>query len=253
MKHFFKIVLAAAALLAGALQTAYPQDGRSRRGYLMAIRVDEKGDTTFLDNIDPVWIFPRGRKMKKGDWRKEYKLVYNFNKVYPYALVGRKMMAQVDSTIAADVSKKSERKKYIDQVEKELFRLFEKDIRKMTISQGMVLLRLVDRECGMNGYEIIKTYENGFAAGFWQMVARIFSHDLKTRYDPKGKDARIEELVRIWDSGEWNSFYFSIFFENPQKTVIQRENLESTVEKKNVSKSGRQKTDKANRQSRTAK
>lgn len=253
MKRFLKILVAAAVLLAGAFPPASAQTPAPRRGYLMAISISEKGDTTFLDSIDPVWIFPRGRKMKKGDWRKEYKLVYNFNRVYPYALVGRKMMAQVDSTIAADVSRKSERKKYIDQVEKELFRLFEKDIRRMTISQGMVLLRLVDRECGMNGYEIIKTYENGFAAGFWQMVARIFSHDLKTRYDPTGKDAKIEELVKIWDSGEWTSFYFSIFFENPPKTVIQRENLESVVEKKSESKSARQRTDKENPQSRKAK
>jgi hypothetical protein len=148
--------------------------------------------------------------------------------------VGRKMMAQVDSTIAADVTKRSERNRYINDVEKELFRLFEKDIRNMTISQGLVLMRLVDRECGMSAFSIIKTYENGFAANFWQLVARIFSQNLKTRYDPsKGEDARIEELCKIWDSGQWDSFYFSIFMEPPRKTVIQRETLDSEVQRKN--------------------
>jgi len=189
----------------------------------------ENGDTTFIDTIDPVWCFPKGKKMKNGDWRKFYKTVYNFNKVYPYALVGRKMMRQVDSIIAADVSKKSERKRYVNSVEKELFRLFEKDIRSMTISQGVVLLRLVDRECGLSGYEIIKTYENGFAAGFWQLVAKMFSQDLKTKYDPKGKDAKLEELVKIWDSGKWDAFYYSVFMEKPKKTVIKTETLQSTV------------------------
>lgn len=189
------------------------------------------GDTVFVDTIDPVWCFPKGKKISNAGWHKYYKTVYNFNKIYPYALVGRKMMAQVDQVLANDVEKQSQRNRYINDVERELLRMFEKDIRNMTISQGVLLLRLVDRECGMSGYEIIKTYENGFAAGFWQLVARLFSQDLKSRYDPNGKDKKIEELVRIWESGQWNSFYFSIFLEMPKKTVIKTEVLQSAVRK----------------------
>ena len=202
------------------------------RGVPMYFEIIE-GDTVFFDVLDPVWVFPKGRKARRGnDWHKKYKLVYNFNKVYPYALVGRKMMAQVDSTIAADVTRKSEKNRYVNDVEKELLRLFEQDIRHMTISQGMVLLRLVDRECGMCGYDIIKTYENGLAAAFWQLVAKIFSHNLKTRYDPDGKDSDIEKLVAVWDSGQWDSFYYSIFMEPPPKTIIKTETLSSEVKKK---------------------
>lgn len=207
------------------------QTFRKVTGTPMLYEVLPNGDTTFVDSIDPVWCFPRGRKMKDGDWRKEYKLIYNFNKVYPYALVGRKMMAQVDSTISADVTKKSERTRYVNDVERELFRIFEKDIRSMTISQGLVLMRLIDRECGMNAYTIIKTYESGFAAGFWQLVAKLFSQDLKTKYDPQGKDAKLEQLVKKWDSGEWNAFYYSIFMEWPQRVEIKTETLNSEVRK----------------------
>ena len=207
------------------------QTKRPKSGQLMYYQITEQGDTMLLESLDPVWVFPKGRRMKDNDWRKYYKLVYNFNKVYPYALVGRKMMAQVDSTLAADVTKRSQRNKYINDVEKELFRIFEKDIRSMTVSQGLVLLRLVDRECGLSAFEIIKNYENGFAANFWQLVARIFSHNLKTRYNPKagGDDAKIEELCKIWDSGEWVHFYYSIFMEYPPRVVIQRETLQSEV------------------------
>ena len=213
---------------------AVRQARRPVRGTPMYFELDAQGDTVFMETLDPVWIFPRGRRMRDGDWRRYYKLVYNFNKVYPYALVGRKMMAQVDSTIAADVSKRSERNRYINDVEKELFRIFEKDIRNTTINQGLVLMRLVDRECGMSAFEIIKTYENGFAANFWQLVARVFSQNLKTRYDPsKGEDAKIEELCKIWDSGQWDAFYYSIFLDRPPRTVIQRETLDSEVRKKN--------------------
>ena len=229
------MLLCATCTLAGAQQARIMKEARAVRkvtGTPMLFQVLPDGDTTFLDTIDPVWCFPKGRRMKQGDWRQYYKTVYNFNKVYPYALVGRKMMAQVDSTMAADVSKRSQRTRYINDVEKELLRLFEKDIRNMTISQGLVLMRLVDRECGMTAYNIVKTYESGFAANFWQLVAKIFSQDLKTKYDPKGKDSKIEELVQIWDSGQWDQFYFSVFWEPPRKTVIKTDELSSEVKKK---------------------
>lgn len=217
-----------------ALLCATPSWGQAKRkvtGVPMLYRVEENGDTVFIDQLDPVWIFPKGRRMKDGDWRKYYKQVFYFNRVYPYALAGRKMMAQVDSTIAADASKRSQRTRYVNDVEKELFKLFEKDIRNMTINEGVVLLRLVDRECGLSGYEIIKTYESGFAAGFWQLVARLFSQDLKSKYDPNGRDAKLEELVKIWDSGQWNAFYYSIFMEYPRKVEIKTDRLNSEVRK----------------------
>ena len=216
-----------------ALRDARAESRRVVRGTPMYFELDEHGDTVFMETLDPVWIFPKGRRMKDGDWRQYYKLVYNFNKVYPYALVGRKMMAQVDSTIAADVSKRAERTRYINDVERELFRLFEQDIRHMTINQGLVLMRLVDRECGMSAFNIIKEYENGLAANFWQLVARLFSQNLKTRYDPRsGEDAKSEELCKIWDSGQWTPFYYSIFYEAPPRVVIKQDSLESEVRKK---------------------
>ena len=245
MKKLAVILAAALLSLLAVPQTAQAQaldngvrervrniDFRKVSGFPMYYEVHD-GDTTFFDTLDPIWVFPRGRGFKKGkDWRKEYRLVYNFNKIYPYALVGRKMMAQVDSTIAADARKKSLRNQYISQVEKELLNLFSKDIKNMTTSQGVLLLRLVDRECGMSAYSIIKEYENSFAANFWQVVAKLFSQDLKSRYDPKGRDANIEELVTIWDSGNWDQFYYSVFWEAPKKTVIQAERLQSEVKQK---------------------
>ncbi|MCR5548598.1 MAG: DUF4294 domain-containing protein [Bacteroidales bacterium] len=221
-----KLLILSIALFTGI---ALPAQISTPKGVPMFFIVED-GDTTYVDVLEPVWCLAKGRGgMKKGDWRNYYKLVYNFNKVYPYALVGRKMMAQVDSTIAADVTKRSQRTAYINDVEKELLRIFEKDIRNMTITQGLVLMKLVDRECGMTPYNIIKTYESGFAAGFWQLVAKVFSHDLKTSYDPKGKDQKLEELVQIWDSGMWDQFYYSIFMEKPRKTVIKTDELSSQV------------------------
>ena len=227
-----RIVIIISAALALACPSLKAQNTPTPMGFPMFYEVLAPGDTTFVDELDPAWCIGRGKKMGRNDWRKYYKMVYNFNKVYPYALVGRKMMAQVDEALEKDVTKRSQRNAYVHDVEKELFRLFEKDLKSMTVNQGMVLMRLVDRECGMSPYEIIKTYKSGFAANFWQLVAKLFSNDLKVRYDPKGKDARLEELVGIWDSGEWENFYFSIFFDYPKKTVIKQDHPDSVVKKK---------------------
>ena len=119
-------------------------------------------DTTvfeeYFDVLPAAKVSAKGKKKIKKygrEWREKYRLVYNFNKVYPYALVGRKLMAQVDSTIEADALDRRNRDRYIKNVEKELFSLFEQDIRNTTISQGFLLTRLVDRECGMTVYDII--------------------------------------------------------------------------------------------------
>lgn len=199
------------------------QDQFQDLGTPMAYEVLANGDTVYVDYLDEITITADRKKKKKktaAQWRKYYRLVYNFNKVYPYALVGREMMAQVDSTLEHDNMRTLERERYINNVELELFRIFEKDLRSMTITQGYVLMRLVDRECGMSPHELIKTYEGKFAADFWQVIAKLFDNDLKQRYDPYGKDSQIEELVQIWDFEDWDEFYFTIFAEYPPKTDV---------------------------------
>ncbi len=219
MKRLLTII--AAALLGAGAASAQNYDKFGMQ-YVVV-----QGDTIFVDTLPPARVSARWKKKKGTEWRRYYKLVYNFNKVYPYALVGRGMMAQVDSTIAANGFSKAQRNSYVNQVERELLRIFEQDIRDMTISQGYVLIRLVDRECGMSPYEIIETYEGTFSAKFWQLVAKLFSHDLRTKYNPKGSDndSRIEELVGIWDGGNWDNFYYSVFYDYPEKTVITTDRL----------------------------
>lgn len=192
----------------------------------------------FFEELEPSVVTARRirkyppRPKGNTEWRKHYKLVYNFNAVYAYALVGSDMMAQVDSTIAAGGLKKSLRNKYIKDVERELFRIFEKDIWNMTISQGFLLTRLVDRECGMSAYDIIATYEGTFAAGFWSAVGKMFSQDLKSRYDPKEKDRITEKLVHAWNNGTFDDIYYEIFWEDPVHPYIPTRRLSSSPRQK---------------------
>ena len=213
------IAFLAAGLLATTLCAAQDESVHqvirtNGAGYL-GYRV-EKGDTVYYDSIDPTWIFPRGYKGKKGDLKKYYRLVYNFNKVYPYALLARDMTMQVDNHIAANELRRRKKEKYINQMQKELFAAYEKPLKNMSISQGRLLIKLIDREIGRSSYKIIKDYKSGITAGFWQGVAKIFGNDLKSRYDADGDDKVTEYLVEKWQRGEFDALYYSIFWEMPK-------------------------------------
>ena len=185
----------------------------------------EGKDTIYIDNINPSKVYSRLPRQKGKDWRKYYKLVHNFSKAYPYALVARKLVEEADSTIAADKLKRVKREQYVSKVQKELFDVFESQMRKMTVSQGALLMKLIDREVGKSSYDIIKDYKNGMAAGFWQGIAKIFGTDLKKPYDPEGEDALTEELVKIWEAGDFQAFYFAIFWQDPPVLPIPKKYL----------------------------
>ena len=195
-------------------KTALPQEKE-----IMHYIVEGK-DTIYIDEIRASKVYARIPKQKGKDWRKYYRLVHNFSKAYPYALVARKLVAEADSTIAADKLKRLKKEKYVNAVQKELFEVFEGQMRKMTVSQGALLMKLIDREVGKSSYNIIKDYKNGMAAGFWQGIAKMFGTDLKKPYDPEGEDKQVEELVQIWEAGDYPAFYWSLFWKDMPEVVI---------------------------------
>lgn len=175
----------------------------------------EGKDTIYIDEIQASKVYSRLPRQKGKEWRKYYRLVHNFSKAYPYALVARKLVHEADSTIAADNLKWAKRDRYVNSIQKELFDVFESQMRKMTVSQGALMMKLIDREVGKSSFHIIKDYKNGVAAGFWQGIAKIFGTDMKKPYDPEGEDRLTEELVKIWEAGDFQAFYFSIFWKDP--------------------------------------
>lgn len=183
----------------------------------------EGKDTIFIDEIRASKVYSRLPKQKGKDWRKYYKLVHNFSKTYPYALVAKKIVARADSTIAADKLKRVKRDKYIDSVQKELFDVFEKPLRGLTVSQGALLMKLIDREIGKSSFDIIKDYKNGIAARFWNGVAKMFGSDLRKPYDPEGEDLMVEDLVKMWEDGDFPAFYMSLFWKDPPIVEIPSE------------------------------
>ena len=180
----------------------------------------EDGDTIYYDTIAASKIYSRIPKQKGREWKDYYRLVHNFSKAYPYALVARKLVTEADSTIAADRLKGAKREKYVSQVQKEIFDVFEGQMRQLTVSQGALIMKLVDREVGKSSYDIIKGYKSGITAGFWQGIAKIFGSDLKKPYDPKGEDILTEELVKMWENGDFDALYWSLFWKDPPEMPI---------------------------------
>lgn len=203
------------SLTAAPAGTSDTQDGRAMMRYIV-----EGKDTIFIDEIKASKVYSRIPRQKGKEWRKYYRLVHNFSKSYPYALVAKKLVVEADSTIAADRLKGAKREKYINKVQKELFDVFEGQMRKLTVSQGALIMKLVDREVGKSSYNIIKGYKSGITAGFWQSIAKIFGSDLKKPYDPEGEDKQVEELVKIWEEGDFPALYWSLFWKDPPEVPI---------------------------------
>lgn len=215
MKRSFKYIIILSLILLGTgTMTAQKKDG------IFLPYIIEGKDTILIDELPASKVYPKIPKQKGKEWRKYYRLVHNFSKVYPYALVARSLVEEADSTIETDRLRRAKKDRYVNKVQKELFSVFEKPLRSLTVSQGALLMKLIDREVGKSSYYIIKDYKNGMAAGFWQGIAKMFGSDLKKPYDPEGEDRNVEELVKIWEAGDFPALYFSLFWEDPKIPVI---------------------------------
>lgn len=212
---YFTFIITLILLFAGAgAENASSQTRKDKDINVMKFYKTGK-DTVYCDSIPAVRVYAKMPKMKGSYWRKYYRDVHNFGKTYPYALMAKEILLEADSTIFTDNLSRIKKEKYLRSVEKELFKRFEKPLRNLTISQGRMLMKLIDREVGITSFNIIKDYRGGITAGFWQGVARLFGSDLKKPYDKDGEDARLEELVHIWEAGEYEQLYYSLFWVYP--------------------------------------
>lgn len=169
-----------------------------------------KGDTIFVDELPPAVIHPK-QTMSRRNWVKYYKRVHNFSKAYPYAILIARVINQTDSLFAADHYTKRQQDKYLNKMKDDLINEFDPLFRKLTLKQGLMMIRLIDRECGQTPYYILKRYLGGTTAGFWQGVAKVFKGNLKQPYDKYGEDKDLEELVGYWERGQFDSLYEMIF------------------------------------------
>lgn len=160
----------------------------------------EGDDTIPVVNLPIVDIVESGADYQKN-LKEYYRLRYNVIKVYPYARLAAVKVREMNARMEKMDSER-EKRRYRKAVEDQIRKDFEEQIKKLSINQGNVLIKLIDRETGQSSYSLIKELKGSFNAFFAQSLARLFGHDLKDRYDPTGADKTIENIVRQIETGQ---------------------------------------------------
>lgn len=158
------------------------------------------GDTLRFINLKEVVIFPPKTFNNRFQERQYWRLVYNLKKVLPYSKIVAATVNQIEFKLGTLKTDK-ERRKFIKAMEDSLWKTYEGDMRQMTITQGMLLFKLVDRETSNSTYYWIDSFRGSVNAFFWQGIARLFGTNLKSEYDPKGEDQLIEQIVIYIEKG----------------------------------------------------
>jgi len=194
------LIMAAASDAAAQSDTGSVKTDSLPGRFFVIQKVDRNGLILPEVEIKEVTVYARPTREMKAAKRKFDRLEYNIRKVYPYAMVVRFKLEEVNQQLE-NIKGEKERKNFLKKVEKDVFGEYEDDIRNMTISQGRILIKLIDRETQNTSYSLIREYRGGFTAAFWQGIARLFGTNLKDEYDPYGEDAQIEMIIKEIESG----------------------------------------------------
>jgi len=188
------IVFIFAFIVAGSVGFAQEQKGMKLPGTKI------NGDTILYREIPPVFVYPRtGHKSKRFE-RRYWRLVQKVKKVYPYAKKANELLHEYSAKYEATQDKKL-RRQYVREAEKRLFQQYGPQLKKLSVSEGRILIKLIDRETGTTSYQLIQDLKGNLSAFFWQGVARVFGNNLKAEYDPVTEDRLIEEIIFYIDAG----------------------------------------------------
>ncbi|MFN7013166.1 MAG: DUF4294 domain-containing protein [Bacteroidia bacterium] len=173
----------------------------TKQAYVVKGNVTDKGDTMFVVMLREVQIGGRKTHVNPMPQHEYERLKRNVKKVYPYAKEAGRAMREFDDMMAK-LDKRKDRKNYEKAFEKQMRERFEEELKNLTVTQGMILIKLINRETGKTTFNTIKDIKGSFNAFMYQTSARLFGHNLKDDYDPEGKDYLIEDIVQMIERGE---------------------------------------------------
>ena len=173
-----------------------------KSGSVVYGRIDENGDTTLIVYLPEVDIDLMQRYLQITDTRQGRRLASNVKKVYPYAKLAGTKMQEYDSIIA-NTPDKAERKRLMEQAEDELTSQYTEELKNLTITQGIILVRLIDRETGNTTYKVLQELRGKFRAFFYQGFARLWGYNLKSEFDPHNnpEDDDIDTIMTLLERG----------------------------------------------------
>lgn len=142
------------------------------------------------------------KTFKNERQRKKYnKLVRDVRYVFPYAKLTRQILIETHDYLET-IEDEKEKKRHIKAVEKGIRKQYEPTVRKITKTQGKLLVKLIDRECGQTSFEMIKAFLGPVKANMYNVLSTLFGNNLRKHYDPEGEDREIEQIVRKVESGQ---------------------------------------------------
>lgn len=157
--------------------------------------VIEEGDTIYLYNMQE-YEFEHDRSIStRIKSRRFTRLMRDIEKTMPYARLAAEKIEEIDS-IMMTLESDRERESFLDSAEDRLMDDFEEDLKSLNRRQGLILIKLIDRETGDTTYNLIREYRSRWSAWFWQGMARLFRMNLREEYDPE-EEEDIEDAIRI--------------------------------------------------------
>lgn len=171
----------------------------SNRGYLVNA-ILEKGDTIPVIKLRTLNVFaPLEFKSEKE--KLEYlRLIRDVKKTLPYARMISSTMKETYEYIET-LSSNKERLAHLKRMEDELYKEYFPEMKKLTLRQGKLLIKLIDRQCGSSGFELVEAFLGSISANIWNIFAKFFGASLKSSYDPQNKDALTERVVILVENG----------------------------------------------------
>jgi hypothetical protein len=158
------------------------------------------GDTVAMFNLPQVLVISDRKFLSLEDAMKYYRLRRDVQIAYPYAIMAEVTFRQCEETMQT-MSSESDKRKYLKQMEKQMMDQYKEDLKNLTVNQGRILIKLINRQTGTTSYAMVKELRGTLSAFMWQTVARLFGNNLKDTYDPETEDKEIENIIQLMETG----------------------------------------------------
>ena len=159
------------------------------------------GDSIQYVELNNVYVYPQP-VFKNARQRAAYnRLVYNVKKVLPIAKEVNRVIIETYEYLQTLPNKKA-KEEHLKRVERGIRAEYTPRMKKLTYSQGKLLIKLVYRECDSSSYQLVQAFLGPIRAGFYQAFAALFGASLMKKYDPDGADRYTERIVRQVEAGQ---------------------------------------------------
>lgn len=205
-KHFPLLCLLLSAVLLSAVPAvcqAQETTGTDDPTFVPTVKVSKTlvdGDSILYMELSKVYVYPEPTFKNKRQQQAYLRLVRNVKKVLPIAKEVRQII--IETAEFTETLPPEQRKEHLKRVEAAIVKDYKPRMKKLTFSQGKLLIKLVDRECHSTAYEAMQAFIGPVRSGMWQAFAWMFGASLKKGYDPEGVDKLTERVVLMVEAGQ---------------------------------------------------